>query len=109
MGEPSLDPDDLLRAARAHDASALGRLLELYRRYLNLLARLGINRQLQGKLDPSDLVQETFLEAHRDFPQFRGTTESELRERQSDTSGRSCLTATHRCNFGPCQRAILPS
>jgi RNA polymerase sigma-70 factor (ECF subfamily) len=78
MGEPSPEPEDLLRAARGHDASALGRLLELYRRYLKLLARLGINRQLQGNLDPSDLVQETFLEAHRDFPQFRGTTESEL-------------------------------
>ncbi len=37
-----------------------------------------IDRRLQGKLDPSDLVQETFLEAHRDFPQFRGSDEAEL-------------------------------
>jgi RNA polymerase sigma-70 factor (ECF subfamily) len=39
---------------------------------------LGIDRRLQGKLDPSDLVQETFMEAHRDFGQFGGTTEAEL-------------------------------
>src|SRR5262249_52393311 len=57
---------------------ALGRLLELYRNYLKLLARLQIDRRLQGKVDPSDLVQEAFLEAHRDFAQFRGTREGEL-------------------------------
>ncbi len=78
MSSDSPQPDKLLHAARGQDASALGRLLELYRRYLKLLARLGLDRQLQGKLDPSDLVQETFLEAHRDFPQFRGTTEAEF-------------------------------
>jgi RNA polymerase sigma-70 factor (ECF subfamily) len=72
------DPEELLRAARTGDGSALGRLLEGYRRYLTLLARLEIDRRLQGKLDPSDLVQETFLEAHRDFAQFRGSGEAEL-------------------------------
>jgi RNA polymerase sigma-70 factor (ECF subfamily) len=56
----------------------LGQLLELYRSYLLLLARLQIGRRLQGKVDPADLVQETFLKAHRDFARFRGTTETEL-------------------------------
>src|SRR5262249_37657575 len=46
--------------------------------YLALLARLQIGRRLQGKVDAADLVQETFLEAHRDFAQFRGGSESEL-------------------------------
>jgi RNA polymerase sigma-70 factor (ECF subfamily) len=75
---PSPDLEALLSAARAKDAAALGKLLEGYRPYVKLLARLGINHRLQGKLDASDLVQETFMEAHRDFPQFRGTTEAEL-------------------------------
>jgi len=74
----NLEPDVLLRYARTGDGSALGRLLELYRNYLKLLARLQIDRRLQVKLDASDVVQETFLEAHRDFGQFRGTTEGEL-------------------------------
>jgi len=74
----NLEPDVLLRHARTGDGSALGRLLELYRNYLKLLARLQIDRRLQVKLDASDVVQETFLEAHRDFGQFRGTTEGEL-------------------------------
>jgi RNA polymerase sigma-70 factor (ECF subfamily) len=76
-GEAS-DPEQLLGLARAGDSQALGRLLEMYRNYLGLLARYQIGRRLQGKVDSSDLVQEAFLEAHRDFAQFRGTTEVEL-------------------------------
>jgi RNA polymerase sigma-70 factor (ECF subfamily) len=71
------DPEQLLQDARKSDASALGRLLELYRSYLTLLARVEIGRRLQRKVDESDLVQETFLEAHRHFRSFRGTTEAE--------------------------------
>jgi RNA polymerase sigma-70 factor, ECF subfamily len=72
------DPEQLLQDARTADGPARGRLLELYRNYLALLARLQIGRRLQGKVDESDLVQETFLEAHRHFEGFRGTTEGEL-------------------------------
>ena len=74
----TVDPEVLLREARAGDAATLGRLLELYRRYLALLARVQIGHRLQGKVDASDIVQETFLEAHRNFPRFRGTSEGEL-------------------------------
>jgi RNA polymerase sigma-70 factor (ECF subfamily) len=37
-----------------------------------------LDRRLKGKVDASDVVQETFLEAHRDFGQLRGTSEAEL-------------------------------
>jgi RNA polymerase sigma-70 factor (ECF subfamily) len=72
------DPEQLLRKAQAGDDATLGRLLELYRRYLALLARVQIGQRLQGKVDASDLVQETFLEAHQNFGRFRGTSEAEL-------------------------------
>jgi RNA polymerase sigma-70 factor (ECF subfamily) len=72
------DPEQLLQDARTADGWALGRLLELYRNYLRLLARLQVGRRLRGKVDESDLVQETFLEAHRHFGRFRGTAEAEL-------------------------------
>src|SRR5438128_3702696 len=72
------DPERFLRLARAGGGPALGQLLELYRNYLSLLARLQIGRRLQGKVDAADLVQETFLKAHRDFACFRGSTEAEL-------------------------------
>ncbi|MGG7377388.1 helix-turn-helix domain-containing protein, partial [Escherichia coli] len=66
------DPGPLLRLAQAGDSQALGQVLELYRNYLTLLARMQIGRRLQGKVDAADLVQETFLAAHRDFAHFRG-------------------------------------
>src|SRR5262249_37876431 len=75
MAGPNLE--QLLRSARA-DSRSFGQLLERYRSYLALLARLQIDRRLQGKLDEEDLVQQTFLLAHRHFVQFRGTTEHEL-------------------------------
>src|SRR5437016_3851474 len=73
-----VDPELLLHQARDGDDAALGRLLESYSRYLTLLARVQVGRRIQGKVDPDDVVQETFLDAHRQFPQFRGTTEAEL-------------------------------
>jgi RNA polymerase sigma-70 factor (ECF subfamily) len=77
-GDRGPEPEALLQSARAGDGSAVGRLLELYRNYLALLARLQIGRRLRGKVDDFDLVQETFLKAHRDFAEFRGETESEF-------------------------------
>ncbi len=74
----SSEPEQLLTQAREGDAEALGRLLEQYRSYLALLSQLQLDRRLHRKVDPTDVVQETFLEATRDFPQFQGTSEGEL-------------------------------
>jgi RNA polymerase sigma-70 factor (ECF subfamily) len=71
-------PQSLLRRARTGDAAALGQLLELYRNYLRLQARALLGTGLRVRLDPSDLVQETFLDAARDFEQFAGGSEPEL-------------------------------
>lgn len=54
-------------------------MLERYRPYLLVLARMQINRRLQGKVDAADVVQEAFLAAHRDFTQFRGDSEAAFR------------------------------
>ncbi len=53
--------------------------LERCRDYLCTLARLQFPRGLQGKLDPSDVVQQTLLTAHEKLEQFRGRSEGELR------------------------------
>jgi RNA polymerase sigma-70 factor (ECF subfamily) len=72
------DLEGLLALARGGSSAALGRLLEAYRAYLTVLARLEISKRLQGKADAADLVQETFLQAHKHFATFRGGTEGEL-------------------------------
>jgi RNA polymerase sigma-70 factor (ECF subfamily) len=73
------DIERCLRAARAGSAEALGRLLEAYRGLLLAIARRKIGPELNAKGSASDLVQETFLEAQRDFAQFRGHSEEELK------------------------------
>jgi RNA polymerase sigma-70 factor (ECF subfamily) len=71
-------PSRLIDQARRGEPGALDQLLESYRNYLRLLARTGVDRTLRGRADPSDVVQDTFLRACRDFEQFRGTSEAEL-------------------------------
>lgn len=70
--------DRQLRAARAGSLEDLGQLLMDCRNYLLLVANRNLDPNLQGKTSASDLVQETFLEAQRDFAQFQGQHEEEL-------------------------------
>src|SRR4051812_11686136 len=68
----------LLDQARGGSDAAWGQLLSSYSGYLTILARVQVGRRLQGKVDPADIVQETFLDAHRQISRFRGTTEGEF-------------------------------
>jgi RNA polymerase sigma-70 factor (ECF subfamily) len=70
--------DSLLSGARRGDGQSVGALLQHYRNYLMLLATTQIEKRLQPRVSPSDVVQETMLRAHRYFAQFEGHTEKEL-------------------------------
>lgn len=52
--------------------------LARFRPYLQLLARIWWDRRLDVKLDPSDVVQQTLLQAHQAVGQFRGKSDAEL-------------------------------
>jgi RNA polymerase sigma-70 factor (ECF subfamily) len=49
-----------------------------FRNYLLMLARAGLRERSRTRRDPSDVVNQTLLEAHRDRGQFRGMTRGEL-------------------------------
>jgi RNA polymerase sigma-70 factor (ECF subfamily) len=69
---------DLIQRCRAGDASARAQLFDRYGPYLRILAQAQLGRRLRAKCAPSDLVQLTLLEAHRDFATFQGSREPEL-------------------------------
>jgi RNA polymerase sigma-70 factor, ECF subfamily len=62
-----------IERAKQGDEASLGSLLSTYERYLTILTEVQIGRTLQGKVDACDIVQETFLEAHRSIRNFQGT------------------------------------
>jgi RNA polymerase sigma-70 factor, ECF subfamily len=78
MAEPTGGAAQWLPAARAGSREALGKLLEAARQYLLSIASKEFDADLRTKNSPSDVVQETFVEAQRDFGQFQGDTEAEL-------------------------------
>ncbi len=93
-------PEFLLERARSGDTEAFGQLLTQYHNYLRLMARALVGGTLKLRLDSSDLVQEAFLEAHRDFPQFLGSSEAELLSWLRRILARNLADSARRQNAG---------
>jgi RNA polymerase sigma-70 factor (ECF subfamily) len=55
------DPIEMIRHSGA-DPQVLGRIWEHYRERLRRVVRLRLDRRLQGRTDPSDILQEAFLD-----------------------------------------------
>lgn len=78
-GNPEVPKWDVLcQQARSGSQSAIGQLLDQCRGYLTVIANQEIGQQIRVKVAPSDIVQESLLDAYRDFDKFEGTTEQEL-------------------------------
>jgi RNA polymerase sigma-70 factor (ECF subfamily) len=67
--DPS-DIDDLLRRAQAGDRPALAELFTRYRERLRQMVRLRLDRRLQGRLDPDDVLQEAYLDFARRLAEY---------------------------------------
>src|SRR5262245_27278854 len=78
-----LEPEDLLaqdiEAARAGCAEALDRLFEACREYLWRVGAEAIDADLPPRVDASNLMRDSLLEARRDFAAFHGRTLEDLR------------------------------
>ncbi|HEY7313105.1 MAG TPA: sigma-70 family RNA polymerase sigma factor [Gemmataceae bacterium] len=70
MTDMGTTTDDLLRQARAGDATALGALFAHYRDRLRKMVHLRLDRRIGGRLDPSDVLQEAYLDVARRFPEY---------------------------------------
>jgi len=68
---------ELIKGARRGNADCREQLFVLCRSYLGFAARAQVESWLRMKVDASDLVQQTMLEAHRDFDRFQGQSEQE--------------------------------
>jgi RNA polymerase sigma-70 factor (ECF subfamily) len=70
MAEGDLDTDELIRRAATGDDQAKGILLVRSRPRLRQLIAVRLDRRLQARIDPSDVVQEVLTEAHQKFSSY---------------------------------------
>ncbi len=70
MSGPTSDTDHLLERARAGEQQAAAELFARYRDRLRHMVRLRMDRRLKGRVDPSDVLQETYLDLARRMPEY---------------------------------------
>jgi RNA polymerase sigma-70 factor (ECF subfamily) len=62
--------EELTRRLREGDTDAAGKLFVLCRDRLRRMVKLRLDQRLQGRLDPSDVLQEAFLDVQKKAPDF---------------------------------------
>jgi len=70
MTDNSTTSDELIRRAASGDQDALAQVFGLYRDRLRQMVRLRLDRRLQGRLNPSDVIQEASLDFARRLPDY---------------------------------------
>src|SRR5262245_26990414 len=70
MSADTQTDDELLEAAGHGDEGALAALIERHRDRLERMVRLRIDRRLQARVDPADVVQEAYLTARGKYTQY---------------------------------------
>ena len=70
MTDDPNNPDDLMTRAAAGDQDALAQVFAQHRERLRQMVRLRLDRRLQGRLDPSDVLQEAYLDFSRRLPEY---------------------------------------
>ena len=105
MAPETRELDDLLHRAEAGDEQAKSDLFEVHRARLRTMVRLRLDRRLGARIDPSDVLQEVFLDFRRRLGEY-------LKERKvpfflwlrSLTGQR--LVDLHRLHFGAQMRSV---
>ena len=63
--------NELIERAKTGDAVALAELFGMYRKRLRAMVDLRLDRRLQGRVDPSDILQEAFIDLAKRLPKYR--------------------------------------
>src|SRR4051812_10191562 len=104
MAEPAPPTDDEpIRPAAAGDGGALAELFGRYRKRLKQMVRLRLDRRLQGRVDPSDVLQEAYLDAAEQLPHYLKKPEMELFLWLRLVTGQR-LARVHRQHLGAAMR-----
>jgi RNA polymerase sigma-70 factor (ECF subfamily) len=93
------EPSDLLRRAGEGDQQALGELFFRHRPRLRRMVQLRLDRRLQGRIDPSDVLQEAYLEYSRSLAEYQRHPEVPFFLWLRFLTGRK-LQALHRHHLG---------
>jgi RNA polymerase sigma-70 factor (ECF subfamily) len=64
------ETDDLLHRAAGGDERAAAELFDRYRKRLRQMIRLRLDRRLQGRVDPSDVLQDAYLDLTQQLPAY---------------------------------------
>ena len=100
------DYQTLIQEALLGNRDAIGQLLDRHRPYLKMLTLRVLDGQLNARVDDSDLVQQTWLAAFRDFDNFEGNDEAQfvawLRKIHEHN-----ITDTMRIHIGAEKRSII--
>lgn len=92
MTGEATNTDELLRRASGGDEPALAELFSRYRNRLRHMVRLRLDRRLQGRVDPSDVLQEAHLDVAKRAAEYLADPKMPLflwlrRRRATATSG----------------------
>jgi len=103
MGRTDEEISGLVDRARAGDLAARNELLTCFRQRLKRMVRLRLNRQLQGRVDESDIVQEALLDAARHLDDYLASPPMPFYLWLRHIAGRKLIDA-HRRHLGAKQR-----
>lgn len=103
--ENTQDLETLLTRAAAGDRVSWGALLDVHRERLRRMVALRMDHRLQGRLDPSDVIQESYLEASQRLPEYLNHPVLPFYLWLRLITGQR-LAILHRHHFGAKMRAI---
>jgi RNA polymerase sigma-70 factor (ECF subfamily) len=103
--EPDATEHDLLARARRGEEAALAQLFALHRERLRRAVLLRLDRRVAGRVDASDVLQETYLEALRRWPAYAAGSEMPF-DLWLSWLAREQVLACHRRHLGADRRAV---